>query len=274
MNYRHLYHAGSFADVMKHVILIAMLEAMERKETPFCYLDTHAGIGLYPLYSAQSQKRQEYLDGVAKLISLDQKTMPVEIKKYLSIVQQYNSNNKLEIYPGSPKIAEELLRPQDQMILCELHPEDFQTLKDNFRFKQNAVLHHTDGYCGMKAFLPPKQNRALVLIDPPFEVKNEFIPIDAALELALKRFRQGNFMIWYPIKNEPLTKQFHHAIKKYKTEYLMINFYLNNSPDPKRLSACGIVLINPPFKIKELLEKTVLPYLAKALEARFEIFFS
>src|SRR3990167_11107619 len=161
MNYRHLYHAGNFADALKHSILVILLQALQRKETPFCFLDTHAGIGLYELQSEQTQKKQEYENGIAKLFSFEKNSLPQPLQDYLSIVKKYNAGNDLQFYPGSPFIAESLLREQDHLILCELHKEDYHTLKDNFSGAKNVAAHHTDGYLGMKAFLPPKQKRGL-----------------------------------------------------------------------------------------------------------------
>ena len=168
MNYRHKYHAGSFSDVIKHLVLTIIVQALQRKETPFCFLDTHAGIGLYELDSEEAQKKQEYQNGIAKLLLSDEKNFPEEIQQYLFIIKKYNTKDELHFYPGSPFIAESLSREQDQIILCELHKEDINTLKENMPRAKNIAIHHTDGYLGMKAFLPPKQKRGLVLIDPPF----------------------------------------------------------------------------------------------------------
>lgn len=266
MNYRHLYHAGNFADVIKHVVLIVLLQSLKRKETPFCFLDTHAGIGLYELQSEQSQKKREYENGIGKLFSLNEKTLPLILQNYLSIIKKYNIDDHLNYYPGSPCIAKELIRSQDQMILCELHKEDYHTLKDNFFGEKNAGVHLTDGYLAMKAFLPPKQKRGLVLIDPPFEVSDEFEKIFFALERALKHWRSGQFAVWYPIKDQTAVKKFYHSVKLLKTEQLILHFSLNNATEAGKLASCGILFINPPWQLKETLE-SVLPILFSALQA-------
>jgi len=269
MNYRHIYHAGSFSDVIKHLVLMVLLKALQRKDTPFCFLDTHAGIGLYELQSEQALKKEEYKNGIGQLFSLDQKTMPPIIQEYVSIVQKYNVDNKLHFYPGSPVIAEELLRTQDHMILCELHQEDYQSLKENFSNAKNVAIHHTDAYLAIKAFVPSKLKRGLVLIDPPFEVTHEFELIFSALQKALKHWRSGHFMVWYPIKNNAAVQAFYRDIKSLNTDHLMIHFSLNHPAEEGKLSACGIVLINPPWQVKENVE-TMLPYLATALSAEWE----
>jgi len=269
MNYRHCYHAGNFADVIKHVVLIVLLQALQRKETPFCFLDTHAGIGLYELQSEQAQKKQEYENGIGKLFSLDATQLPPALQTYLSIVKKYNSDN-LDLYPGSPLIAENVLRPHDQMILCELHSDDVRTLKDNFTGAKNVAIHHNDGYLGMKAFLPPSVKRGLVLIDPPFEVTDEFSQIFLALKRALKHWRSGHFMIWYPIKNNAGVEKFYTDIRSLQMEHLIIQISLNNLIDEGKLSACGILLMNPPWQVKETIE-TVLPVLSETMHAKCEL---
>ncbi len=266
MNYRHCYHAGNFADVVKHAVLVVLLQALQRKDTPFCFLDTHAGIGLYDLQSLQTQKKQEYNNGIAKLFFADTNELPLPLQNYLSVVKKYNANNQLHFYPGSPLIADALLRSQDQMILCELHKEDYQTLKDNFSKRKNSAQHYMDAYCALKAFVPPKLKRGLVLIDPPFEITDEFEQLTNALQRTLKHWRAGHFMIWYPIKNHDAVHSFYHSIRSFNVEHLIIDFKLNEAVEEGKLSACGILLINPPWQVKETIE-TLLPYLSSALQA-------
>lgn len=268
MNYRHLYHAGNFADVLKHTIMIVLLRALSKKETPFCFLDTHAGIGLYPLQSIEAQKSREYESGIANLLATD--NAPEIIQDYIAIINHFNVD-QLQYYPGSPLIAEKCLRDQDQLILCELHPEDVVTLKDNMPRGKNVAIHHTDGYLGMKAFLPPKLKRGLVMIDPPFEVPNEFELITQALQRALTHWQSGHFMIWYPIKNHKAVTGFYHHLRGLGKPILIIEFELNQPPVEGKLSQCGIALINPPWQVEELLTSTLLPYLANALNARWRI---
>ena len=271
MNYRHSYHAGNFADVIKHVTLITLINALKRKETPFCFLDTHAGIGLYELQSEQAQKTQEYKNGVEKLSHSNIADAPIEIQHYIRIIQQFNVDNTLQYYPGSPVIAEALLRENDQMILSELHKEDIHTLKDYFFKKKSVAVHHIDAYHGMKAFLPPKQKRGLVLIDPAFEVTDECDRIVSALQHSLKHWRSGHFMIWYPIKDQTVIHNFYKAINALSVDGFAIDFSLNETIDSGKLSRCGLLLLNPPWKVRENLAENILPFLSKKLAARWKM---
>ena len=275
MNYRHIYHAGSFSDVIKHCVLIALLNTLKCKETPFCFLDTHAGSGLYELNSEQTQKTQEYQNGFAKLLPdflNHKKNMPDLVQQYLSAIMRNYADANLPVYPGSPLIAQSLLRENDKMIFSELHPDDYKILKNNIGDDARVALHHQDAYLTMKAFLPPKEKRGLVLIDPPFEVIDEFDRIENALKQAIKHWRSGHFMIWYPLKNKNVVENFYRKIDQLKIEYLIIHFNLEDRAEPRKLSSCGILLLNPPWKIDALLANNILPYLSKQLHARWEIY--
>ena len=171
MNYRHLYHAGGFADVFKHVVLSLVLRRLAEKDTPFCVLDTHAGIGRYDLETPAAQKTGEYRQGIAKVLLA--KDAPAELGPYLDLIRALNPGGALRWYPGSPLVEQRLTRPQDRLVLMELHPEDARTLKRSFAGDPRVGVHHEDGYLGVKAFLPPKERRGLVLIDPPYEERDE-----------------------------------------------------------------------------------------------------
>jgi 23S rRNA (adenine2030-N6)-methyltransferase len=192
MNYLHSYHAGNFCDVVKHICLVGLLESMMRKPTPFCYMDTHAGIGSYDLFSEFSSKTKEYESGIEKIIHHDKP--PTLVRKYLECVHHINSRltntkiSSLRYYPGSPMLARELLRPNDRMVACELHPNEYQSLKQNFHGDHQTAIHHMDGFNGLKAFLPPPEHRGLVLIDPPYEDPDEFSRIARLMPIAMKRF--------------------------------------------------------------------------------------
>lgn len=264
MNYRHIYHAGNFADVFKHIILIMLLEALRKKEKGFLYLDTHAGIGRYDLMAEIAQKTREYENGIAKILQIKQ--CPPVVKVYQDIVISFNSSeDPLHYYPGSPQIAYSLLRKQDRMILAELHPEDVTTLKKEFLNKPNVAVHHVDGYQSLKAFLPPQAGRGLVLIDPPFEDKDEFQKVVSGLETALKRFPNGIYAIWYPIKEIKHVKNFYNKINELELEALLINeFSISKPQEGAGLTSCGMAIINPPWKFKEELQ-TVLEWLQKVM---------
>ncbi|GAB4222893.1 MAG: 23S rRNA (adenine(2030)-N(6))-methyltransferase RlmJ [Gammaproteobacteria bacterium] len=272
MNYRHSYHAGNFADVVKHVILIRLIKSFLVKDTGFQVLDIHAGIGLYDLACDETQKSREYEHGVAKLIPAMLDTESETIATYLTIIKHYNSSLHLSYYPGSPMITDQLLRPQDKLILCELHPHDHKLLKLQCHQSDNDIaIHHMDGYLALKAFLPPKLKRGLVLIDPPFETPNEFERVTQGITTVLPRWRNGVFMVWLPLKNTYNVNKFYAALKTLSLTYTTIEFTLPALKIANQLSACSIVIINPPWLVADDLAQTILPLLAQALDAQWTI---
>lgn len=270
MNYRHIYHAGAFSDVVKHCVLLTLIDALKRKDKPFCVLDTHAGIGCYSLHSTETQKTREYQNGIQQLISASE-PMPAIINEYLAIVRKLNAANQLTIYPGSPWLALEALRPDDRLIACELHDDDVITLKEYLDHSDQIAIHHMNGYHAMKAFLPPIEARGLVLIDPPFELTSEFDDILDHLELALKHWRGGVYAIWYPIKDRYDVNNFYRGLRALNFPHLLIEFSLTAIETETGLQSCGIAIINPPWKTQETLSDEVLPYLANALHAQWSI---
>src|SRR5258708_23962886 len=214
MNYRHAYHAGNFADVVKHATLALLIERLKAKDTPFCVLDTHAGIGRYDLSSTEAQKTGEFRNGVLKLLDAGPKALPGELDPYLSVVRALNKGrSELRWYPGSPRLALDLLRPQDRLALLELHPEDARTLAALFAGDRRVSIHNADGYIGLKAFLPPKERRGLVLIDPPFERRDEFERLARGLRHAHRRWASGQYLLWDPVKDRSPVAAFHEALK-------------------------------------------------------------
>lgn len=262
MNYRHLYHAGNFADVFKHIIVVKCLEKLRAKETPFCVLDTHAGIGMYDLASETAEKTEEYKQGIHQLLAATKKSDVFD--SYLKIVHSFNGAD-CRYYPGSPAIANQLLRSQDRLVLSELHTEDSNTLKYHFRHEKQVSVHHMDAYVSMKAFLPPKEKRGLVLIDPPFEEENEFERITQTLEMAHQRFHHGIYAIWYPIKDRLSVNYFHNALLATNIpKILALELLLQPENTPNALNGCGMIIINAPWKIDS--DATIwLPELAKIL---------
>lgn len=268
MNYKHAYHAGHFTDVVKHVVLTALLTALQRKNTPFCYIDTHAGTGYYDLFSEAAKKKQEYKGGIEKVIQ--QGNPPPLVKRYLHCVHEINNHlvhatfGSLQYYPGSPLIARHLCRPQDRIIACELQLETYQALKATFAGDKQAAVHHMDGFLGLKAFLPPKERRGLVLIDPPYEDPDEFTHIVHTLPSALKRWPSGIFAIWYPIKNESQLTRFYRTLKT-EVAYPSLIVEFTIYPDlANHLNGCGMVIINPPWQFDLTLEE-LLPWLWNSL---------
>lgn len=262
MNYRHIYHAGNFADVFKHSILTLLIQSLLRKEKPFCYLDTHAGIGVYDLQSIEAQKTKEYESGIELLLKC--KNHPSELDAYLDVVKKLNlhchtrtetgaksSVGTIRLYPGSPYIVRNLVRPCDNLILLELHKEDVVVLKQQFFNDKQVAVHHYDGYQGLKAFLPPKERRGLVLIDPPFENKDEFDRIIFSLKIGLSRWSTGIYAIWYPIKDPLAISKFKRDLKALNIQNILINEMVvceeNDLSD--LFIGCGMVIINSPWQI-------------------------
>jgi 23S rRNA (adenine2030-N6)-methyltransferase len=259
MNYRHAYHAGNFADVFKHIVLIALVQSLAKKESPFCFLETHAGAGHYDLDSEAAQKSKEYENGIAKIIA-EQEAPPL-IHDYLSCI-------KHPFYPGSPSFAKHYLRSNDRMVLCELHPEEYATLNKLFRNDRQVAVHHQEGYQGLKAFLPPKERRGIVFIDPPYEKTDELSFLVNQLTHAVQRFETGIFAVWYPIKTPREIERFHAAVKsRIQKSMLAAEFNIYPQNLPGHLNGCGMLMINPPWHIKEQLHR-VLPWLLERLTIR------
>lgn len=275
MNYRHSYHAGNFADVFKHIILTALIKSLLRKDSAFCYLDTHAGIGNYDLQSSTAQKGKEYANGIGKI--LQQPNPPDLVKHYVDLVRANNpiTSDPLRYYPGSPQIVRQLLRPSDRMVLCELHEEDYHLLKTAFPHDKQVGIHHQDGYQALKAFLPPKERRGVVLIDPPYEDPDEFIHLLSALPKAIERWETGIYAVWYPIKEKRSIERFHRSLKlKIERPMLVSELTLFPENTSTQLNGNGLLIINPPWQLDQEI-KEILPWLWQVLspnkQGRYEI---
>ncbi len=265
MNYRHAYHAGNFADVVKHALLTLVLAHLKKKETPFCVVDTHAGVGRYDLAGTEAGKTGEYRDGIQRL--LESGPGPALLADYLAAVAAVNGGGpRLRFYPGSPRIARFLLRPQDRLALVELHPTDAAALKREFAGDRQVGVHVQDAYTALKALLPPKERRGLVLIDPPFEAKDEFRRIVTGLTEACKRWPTGIFGVWYPIKAPDPVDRFLGEMAGLGRPCLAAHLFRFPADGPERLNGCGLAIINPPWKLDEALAG-LLPVLAERLAA-------
>jgi len=242
VNYRHAYHAGNFADCVKHAVLVWLLGAMARKEKPFLVLDTHAGIGRYDLGSEEAARTGEWQDGIEKLLQ-DQ---PVVLRPYVEVVET------LGLYPGSPAITQAMLRDLDRLVCCELHPADYAELRRNFGRDGRVAVHLRDGYEALGAFLPPPARRGLILIDPPFEAHDEFETLAKALQTAHARFATGVFMAWYPIKHRAPVRAFHDTMRASgMRDVVAAEFCLREPLDAARLNGCGLLVVNPPWRFEE-----------------------
>jgi len=268
MNYRHAFHAGNFADVFKHTILIGLLQSLREKPAPFCYLDTHAGAGRYDLRSSEAAKTQEAQAGVARLLGTT--TSSPLLHAYLDLIAALNlpghSGEAIAIYPGSPLIASHLLRASDRAVLCELQPDEAAALKSLFAGDARVGVHQRDGYAALPALLPPKERRGLVLIDPPFEAQDaEFRAIESALQAARARWPTGIYAIWYPIKLREQTRAFHRwFVRNDVRKTLVAELLVHPDDSPLRLNGCGMVIVNAPWKFDRELA-ALLPLLQRAL---------
>lgn len=268
MNYRHIYHAGNFADVVKHITLIALLDALLKKDTPFCYLDTHAGAGCYDLQSDWANKTKEYSNGIEKIMT-DSAELPSLVSRYVDYIRTLNLSLTNEpttrYYPGSPLIARHFSRSIDRIITCELQIQQFEALKINTGYQDKKItMHHMDGFLGLKALLPPLENRGLIFIDPPFEAPDEFNQIIRSLSLALRRFARGVYVVWYPIKEKIILQKFYRSLES-TIKFPILITELSIYPDlPYHLNGCGLMIINPPWMIDQTLNN-ILPWLWKTL---------
>lgn len=264
MNYRHAFHAGNHADVLKHIVLLALLESLKRKDTPFFVLDTHAGRGQYLLQGEHAEKTGEARGGIFRLFVLH--GLPALAQRYLKRVQADNPVGGLISYPGSPLITAQTMREHDSLAACELHPDEARALTALFKQDARVHVHQRDGYGAMRALLPPKEKRGLVLIDPPYEAQEgEFDAILAALKEALARWPTGIYAVWYPIKQrKTLNPFFRKAAQLPCKSALLAELLIRADDSPLRLNGSGLLIVNPPWQIDAELAP-VLPVLARLL---------
>jgi 23S rRNA (adenine2030-N6)-methyltransferase len=266
MNYRHVYHAGNFADVVKHAVLALVIEHLKLKPAPFRVIDTHAGIGLYNLSSEPAQKTGEWREGIGRVMEADL-VPPVAdlLAPYLGVVRQLNADGPLLRYPGSPLIARALMRNVDRLIVNELHPEDQQELKALFARDRQVKVMALDAWTAVKALLPPPERRGVVLIDPAFEEAGELDRLIAALSEAAKRFAGGTYLLWYPIKELTPVAAFRRKVAALALpKALAIELMIRGSEDETRLNGAGLIAVNAPFTLAANL-KILLPELAREL---------
>ena len=269
MNYRHIYHAGNFADVLKHAVLALVIDYMKKKDAPLRVVDTHAGVGFYDLGSALAGKTGEWLGGIGRLMGPDAKPMPPEAERllapYLSIIEAMNPDLMRANYPGSPEIARRLLRPGDVLVLNELHPADHAELAERYAIYTQARVLQLDAWVALKALLPPPERRGLILIDPPYEEKDELQQVARGLGQALKRFATGTFLLWYPVKDMPPLEAFHAGLARLGIAKSLRMELFTRAPDtPERLNGCGLLAINPPWILEKQMRE-LLPFLAERL---------
>lgn len=263
LSYRHSFHAGNYADVLKHIVQLLILEALQQKEKGFLYLDTHAGAGLYSLQSFEAEKTAEFTEGISYLWERDD--LPEIVRHYLQQVKQVNPKDKLNFYPGSPLLAANLLRPQDRAILTELHPSDYPLLRKNMQKFSNIQVKRENGFQQLKSALPPKERRGFVLIDPPYELKEDYQLVVEAIVEGYKRFATGTYAIWYPVVLRQQIKKMIHSFEATQIrKILQIELGIRPDSTQRGMTASGMIVINPPWKLESQMRE-ILPYLSEVL---------
>jgi 23S rRNA (adenine2030-N6)-methyltransferase len=271
MNYRHAFHAGGFADVIKHIVLVRMLTYLQEKPAAFRVIDTHAGAGLYDLTSDEARRGGEWLTGIARVMQarFSEAVLPL-VAPYLDIVRAFNPQRDLAAYPGSPLIARALLRPQDRLTACEVEPKTRKHLIDALRRDTQARVVDLDGWTALPAFVPPNERRGLVLIDPPFEQKDEFERLAEGFAQAFAKWPTGSYLLWYPVKSRRATDDLARRVAEatgagaQPGKCLRLEFSTAPRAAEAGLTSAGLLIVNPPWKLLDEL-KAILPELEKPL---------
>lgn len=267
MNYRHHFHAGNFADVVKHALLVQLVRGLQRKEKGFLFLDTHAGRGRYDLSEAARgdslERKPEHPDGIGRLWT--RADLPAELAEYVALVREFDrtlggTGESPRFYPGSPRLMQSLARAQDRLVLCEKHPEECEALQIEISRERRVSVQPLDGYTALRAILPPPEKRALVLIDPPFEEQNEFARIVDGLRDGLRRLPGGTFAVWYPLTERA-------RVDTFFEELLLLDLpptfaaevMIAGEDAPMKMKGCGLLVANPPWQI----DRTLAPLLPK-----------
>tara|TARA_R110000751_G_scaffold14217_5_gene46419 strand:+ start:2109 stop:2951 length:843 start_codon:yes stop_codon:yes gene_type:complete len=272
LSYRHAFHAGNFADVLKHSVLTLVLEYMTRKEKGFYYIDSHSGAGMYQLADEYAQKTGEYKDGIAKLI--DQQDLPEAIEPYIDLVKDLNRDqDELSLYPGSPGIARQFTRRQDSAHLFELHPTDIEHLKEYSQRWNKSHVKKSDGYQGVLGLVPPPNRRGVVLIDPPYELKEDYLKAVRTIVNAYKKFATGTYILWYPIVKRELVEQMQDAfVKSDVRNLLQVEYCQHADTQEYGMTGTGLFIVNPPWQLNSQLNE-ILPYLKTHLGSEESSYF-
>lgn len=258
LSYRHAFHAGNHADVLKHYVLSLVLDYFNQKDKPYWMIDTHAGAGMYALKSDFAQKNAEYESGIARLLT--SQNLPQSLANFVHNIQSFNHHNALEFYPGSPKIASQFLRADDKLRLFELHPSDYEILQKNFPQQgRQTKIEMQDGFNSIKACLPPPTKRAVVLIDPPYELKTDYEQVVTCIKDSLKRFATGTYMIWYPLLQRPEPEALVVALKNIAhQDWLNVSLTVQNkSIEGFGMHGSGVFVINPPWTMPNILQENM-----------------
>ncbi|EOX1813991.1 TPA: 23S rRNA (adenine(2030)-N(6))-methyltransferase RlmJ [Vibrio cholerae] len=263
LSYRHSFHAGNHADVLKHIVQSLILNSLQQKEKPFVYHDTHSGVGRYDLTHEWSEKTGEYKQGIARVWQQD--NIPAELDSYLDAIRQLNQGETLRYYPGSPRVARAHLREQDRMVLTELHPSDYPLLEQEFHRDRQVSIYKEDGFARLKASLPPQERRGLVLIDPPYELAKEYGDVVRAIAHSYKRWATGIYAIWYPVVNRCDIDDMLQGLQGLEIRKIL-QIELGVAPDTNErgMTASGMIVINPPWTLESQMQ-TILPFLKQAI---------
>ncbi len=277
MNYRHAFHVGNFADILKHLVLTLCIEHLKKKDKPFRYIDTHAGIGRYDLTGDEARRSPEWQEGIGRLWEAHKAgDIPDDVarilKPFLDAVSEINYDGALEAYPGSPDLAATLMREQDVLRLTELHPQDKETLSDHFFRDKRVKIENRNGYEALKAYMPPPERRGVVLVDPPFEHRDELAHMAKGAMGGISRWPTGTFIFWRPLKDMENTQKFDDGLAEWVLDdmelsadkVLLVDAWVREIVEPGPLCGAGVVVINPPFGLQDAL-LTVLPWLTELL---------
>lgn len=262
LSYRHAFHAGNHADVLKHIVLALIIDYLKQKEKPLWYIDTHAGAGRYALDSVEAKKNAEYTRGITRLLE-QREALPTLLQPYLAVLDAEHRVSP-NLYPGSPVFAAELLREQDRLRLFEMHPQDSATLRDNLEYDRRVIIADSDGFAGLKALLPPPSRRALVLIDPPYELKEDYARVLTSMQEALRRFATGTYAIWYPLLPRAEAARLPQQLATLAAPALRIELRVTEPQGEFGMYGSGMFVINPPWLLHDQM-KIVLPLLQSLL---------
>jgi len=266
MNYRHAYHAGNFADVVKHAVFARVLVHLREKPAAFRVIDTHAGAGSYDLTGLEAGKTGEWREGIQRVLTASLAPEPrALLAPYLDAVTAMNPDGRLTTYPGSPALAQALMRPQDRLVACELEPGAAAALAQQLRGDARSKAVPLDGWTALTAFVPPKERRGVVLVDPPFEQPDEFSRLVGGLEAAHRKWATGTFLLWYPIKDTAEVATFARKLARLNiAKTLRAELTVSNAPEATGLRGTGLIAVNPPWKLHDEL-KILLPALSAVL---------
>jgi len=263
LSYRHAFHAGNFADVLKHLILIRVISYLSQKDKAFCYIDTHAGPGDYALDGNYALKNREFENGIAKL--WQRNDLPESVADYVRLIKGFNPSARLKRYPGSPLIAKHLLRQHDRLLLCELHSTEINALNKAVNKDKRVTVFHADGLKQALGLLPPSERRGLVLIDPSYEMKSDYTQVVEILVKMAQRFATGAYALWYPVVERHRNQVMEQAIQASGIKNVQLfELGVQADTDEHGMTACGMVIVNPPWTLAAEMQHT-LPWLVEVL---------